>query len=335
MEWPVEAATPDSKLPVWPFYYLAACPAPPDPTIVWGTDVDVTDAERYLKQRSGEAGLFLSLAHVLVRATAVTLRRHPEFNRRVIGKRVHAYRDVSIVMPMFQRAANEVEVVLIPRADELGLIETATFLWNQGCAAASNSGAAMEGGKSWHERLPRWLIKRALPWFLWGIDRWNLPRIGWLRRENVAVAMVNYFGSQGSPPMRAFKPSRFPNDAVPLCLTMGATEERVVAVRGEVVVRRIAPLFFRADHRTIDGGYAMRGFLQTLRSLISDPAQLESQELPEPRGTSREGAGAYGFVSAPQPAVDGPHRPPTGSDGSVRRFDAGTGQSATGRSGRA
>lgn len=285
MEWPVGAAVRESELPLWQFHYLAACPPAPDPTIVWGSEVDVTDAEQYLRQLSRDSGAFLSLAHVLVRATACALQKHPEFNRRVIGKRVYPYRTIDLLMPIFKRGDMEVDVLLLDNADQMSLVDTARRMWNHGCQAATRGGIDQAHPKTIFEKIPRFVVHRLMPVYLWIFNNFNIPLLPVVRRENRAVAMLNYFGSSGSPPMRAFKPSRFPTDAVPICITMGATEDRATVVRGEIVPRRIAPVFFRADHRLCDGGYAMREFLRTLLRGISDPASLDPTPAPAPAET--------------------------------------------------
>jgi pyruvate/2-oxoglutarate dehydrogenase complex dihydrolipoamide acyltransferase (E2) component len=40
---------------------------------------------------------------------------------------------------------------------------------------------------------------------------------------------------------------------------------------GEVVVRRIAPVFVRVDHRITQGGFALREFLATLVRQLEQP----------------------------------------------------------------
>lgn len=74
--------------------------------------------------------------------------------------------------------------------------------------------------------------------------------------------------------MRSFKPSRFPSDCWTLNVTMGPTERRPVAIGENVVIRPVAPLFVRADHRVVDA-YDLGKFVATLRTLLSDPRQMD------------------------------------------------------------
>jgi pyruvate dehydrogenase E2 component (dihydrolipoamide acetyltransferase) len=54
-------------------------------------------------------------------------------------------------------------------------------------------------------------------------------------------------------------------------LAVGATEERAVAVNGEVVVRPMMTVTLTVDHRAVDGAPAAE-FLQTVKALLEDPA---------------------------------------------------------------
>jgi pyruvate dehydrogenase E2 component (dihydrolipoamide acetyltransferase) len=58
-------------------------------------------------------------------------------------------------------------------------------------------------------------------------------------------------------------------------VTLGATEPRPVVVEGEVVVRPLAPLFVRADHRIVDA-HALGLFTNLIRDLLANPAALDA-----------------------------------------------------------
>ena len=79
MEWPLRRPPiPVAETPTWSLYYLAACPTPSDPTIVWGTDVPVAGLEAYLKRLNADGDVLILPAHVLVWAVGRCLREHPE-----------------------------------------------------------------------------------------------------------------------------------------------------------------------------------------------------------------------------------------------------------------
>src|SRR5262249_58980197 len=90
------------------------------------------------------------------------------------------------------------------------------------------------------------------------------PTIFAFQRElNGAGAFVNYLGFPGAPPMHGFKPSCLPLNAYSVNVTMGPSEPRPVVADGQVVIRKQAPLFVRADHRMVNA-YETANFINTL-----------------------------------------------------------------------
>ena len=56
-------------------------------------------------------------------------------------------------------------------------------------------------------------------------------------------------------------------------LGMHATQDRPVAVNGEVVIRPMMYIALSYDHRIVDGKVAV-GFLKTIKELVEDPALM-------------------------------------------------------------
>lgn len=273
MERPIaERPVPDDEIPTWNMNYLYGCPTPADPTIVWGTDVDCTDLQTYLKQLNAGSPVLVTPVHVLLRATACAVARHPQFNRRVLRRRIYQYKQVNLLLPFRKRHPPETDVMVLEQVDRKPLIEIARELWQHHQDAARGEfiyDRRRSLGLS--RRMTRRLFYRMHLWLANGV---NLPAREHSRRHRTAAAVVNYFGFKGAAPLRSFKPSRAPYDGLPVNVTMGAIEPRPAVVNGEVVVRSIAPLFVRADHRIVDA-HDIALFAATLRELIGNPAAME------------------------------------------------------------
>src|SRR5687768_1504667 len=67
-----------------------------DPTIVWGTDVEVDELQAYLRSRNQSAEMVVRPVHVLLQAISRAVAKHPEFNCRVIGRRVYPFRAINL-----------------------------------------------------------------------------------------------------------------------------------------------------------------------------------------------------------------------------------------------
>lgn len=274
LEWTVQRQpVPLKDLPIYQLYYLSVCSTPSDPTIVWGTEVRMEPLEAYLRQKNSMGEVLLSPAHFLFRNVGLAMHKHAEFNRRVARRRVFEYKQVNVLVPIFNRGGSEINTMLLEGVPDLSLEEIAKFMWERANAAAQGSfDNAVR--TTWFEQLPKWLVRLGLFMHVWNHNTFNFPRMSILKRENVASMLVNYYGSKKSPPMTSYKPSRFPLDGVPFSVTMGATVDQPVVENGQVVPGRVAPLYLRADHRIVDA-YLMKGFLETLLQGFAHPESLE------------------------------------------------------------
>lgn len=271
-QWPlVSEPVPDERLSLWNFYYLHTCPAPCDPTMVWGSDVDCTGLQAYLRRVNAESDVLVTPAHVLVAATARALAAHPQFNRRVLKRRVWDYRRVNIVMPFQKKTTVGVDVTMFEDADRKSVTGIATEAWRTAQAAVRGGSGVAEPV---YMRFPRRLQAMLLPFHVWLVNSVNRPVRETNKRQRSASALVNYLGGKEMAPMRSYKPSRLPYDIAMTTVTMGAIEPRPAAVAGAVVVRPVAPLFVRADHRLVDAHEVGR-FVETVRRLVANPALID------------------------------------------------------------
>jgi hypothetical protein len=276
LHWPVHSPPiADAETAIWQLYYLGACPTPSDPTMVWGTDVDMTGLEKYLEHANAESPVLISPAHMLLRAVGLAMRRHPEFNRRVIARRVYQYRDVHLFLSLYNPREKEIELLLLEDVDRRSLVDLSRELWRYGQQAARDE-LVHFGQRTIYDLLPKSIVRRLIPFHLWLFNRFNWPITRHWRREHRAAMLVNYLAYKGAAPMRMYKPSRFPNDATPFNVTLGATEPRPAVVEGKVAVRPLAPLFVRADHRIVDA-HDLGMFANTLRELLSNPALMDRE----------------------------------------------------------
>lgn len=259
--------------------YLSQPAARSDPTIVWGTTVDVELLESFIAEHGKTQRVIVSPAHVLVAAVAASLREHPLLNRRVIGKRAYRYNGINVVMPILRTRHGEVDTLFIENADRLSVDDVSRRLWSE----ARDRAVAAAGSRLNGERSPRRSLQDRLRL------RWNhamsgigfaifnhlrIPRLfSWYQEMNAANAFVNYLGFPGAPPIISYKPSCLPINAFSVSVTMGPTQPQAVVVDNQVAIRRQAPLFVRVDHRLVNGQQAA-AFISTLRRHIADPRTI-------------------------------------------------------------
>lgn len=272
--------------------YLGSTSLRCDPMLVWGTTVDMDEFDLFLEAQRKQHRTFLTPAHILVRAVAESLNKHPEVNRRVVGRKVFQYEGVNIVMPMLQTSTGEVDCVFMRNAEDYSLENVASFFWDaarQKALDVAEDKKREKQGASFKNRLIQigrrlrlsWILHTSSFGFLAG--NWlRAPTIWpWQQGLNHAGAFVNYLGFSGAPPLIAHKPASLPMNSYSIAVTMGSTEPRPVVVDGEVVIRKQASLFVRLDHRMVNGNQSA-AFISTLRSYLANPQTLvESEDLTE------------------------------------------------------
>jgi hypothetical protein len=271
-----------------------------DPMLIWGTTVETEALDTFLVDQRGSAGMIISPAHVLVKAVAESLRRHPAMNRRVFGRRVYQYNGVNITMPMLQTKSGEVECVYLHEAEKLSLSQIAERLWDEARQKAAYVAAKKrrrrERSSKWNKLIDfgKWLSLEGTHLgcriaFAVG-NRFRVPTIWhWQQELNGAGAFVNYLGFPDAPPLVAHKPASLPMNAYSVAVTMGRAEPRAVVVDGAVVARQQASLFVRSDHRIANGNQTA-AFVSTLRSLLMNPRLLLERQAEETLAQGRRAA---------------------------------------------
>jgi hypothetical protein len=274
MKWPlVERAISDAQVPLYNRFYLHASAASQvDPILIWGTEIDADALRTYLQERNRSGSIVVTAAHALIRAAALALEQFPELNVRLVRRRIYAFRDVNIRMAFVHRRYSEIDLMLIEHANLKSVERIAHDIWQR----LLQSGRG-EGGRdrdlARFRRIPAFWFRQILR--LYGfLDRHlRLPTFGRLDWTRAGCMMVNDLSFPGAPPMRIYKPTRFPDRSDSFNLTLGPVEEKVVARSNSFVSIKVMPLFLRADHRVADAQQAGR-FLGTVRDLLSHPEKL-------------------------------------------------------------
>lgn len=280
--------------------YLATGFSKCDPMLIWGTTVETESLDAFLAEQRAATGMIISPAHVLVRAVAESLHRHPEMNRRVFGRRVYQYNGVNITMPMLQTSSGEVECVFLHEAERLTLAQIAERFWEEARGKALHVAAdkrRRREASAMRNKLVDFGRRLALAGIHFGCriafavgNRVRVPTFfEWQQEINGAGAFVNYLGFPDAPPLVAHKPASLPMNAYSIAVTMGRAEPRAVVVDNAVVVRKQASLFVRTDHRMVNGNQTA-AFVSTLRNLLLEPRALASSPETSAASTVRRAA---------------------------------------------
>jgi 2-oxoacid dehydrogenases acyltransferase (catalytic domain) len=292
MKWPLlNRPIPDRQVPLYNRIYLHASGAiQVDPTIVWGTEIDADALQEFLRKRNREGHVVITAAHALIRATALALVEFPEFNVRIVRRRVYTFRDVNIRMAFLNRRSGEIDVLMIRGVNLKRLEQIGLEVWRQ-LLQAGRGEVDRDRDLSRLRRIPDFYLRQILR--LYGfLDRnVRLPTVGRIDATRECCTTVNDLSFPGAPLMRSYKPSRFPDQTDTLNLTLGGVENKVVARSGHFMSTSVMPLFMRADHRLVDA-YQVGRFLAAVRNLLHHPERLDL--FADQPSTPRSPASGYG-----------------------------------------
>lgn len=275
MKWPLHnRPVPYREIPIYNRYYLQA-PASSrgDPAMVMGTEVEAEALQAYLRERNRAGRILITTSHVLVRAMAMALMQFPEMNVRVVGHRLHAIRDVNVRMAFFHRQNNEIDILMIRGAGFKSLDQIAQEVWERLLQAGRGEGGR-DRDLARMRRVPGFLLRQMYRVYNLLDRHFALPTLGRLDELRGGAATVNDLSYPGAPPMRSYKPTRFPDDSDSWNLTLGPAEDKVVERSGRFMTIRVMPLFVRADHRIADA-YQVGQFLAAVRELFHHPERLD------------------------------------------------------------
>jgi hypothetical protein len=280
MKWPfLGPAVPDRRLPYLNRFYLhAPAEGQLDPTMVWGTEIDADALHAFLREQNRDGRALITVAHALIRATALALAEFPEMNVRLVGRRVYAFRDINVRLPFAHRRNGDIDLIIIQGANSKSLEQIAKEVWQRLLQAGRGEGRR-ERYLTAARRIPGFWLRQLLRLYFLLDRHFPLPTTGSLDSVRAGAATVNDLSFPGAPPMRSYKPTRFPDPGDSLRLTLGPTENKVVARGDHFASISVMPLFVRADHRLVDAHQVGR-FVAAVRNLMNHPERLALPAVP-------------------------------------------------------
>jgi hypothetical protein len=177
-------------------------------------------------------------------------------------------------MAFVHRGNNEIDILLISSADAKSLEQIGTEVWQRLLQAGRGKGPR-DRDLARLRRVPAFWFRQLLRMFNFLDRNLRLPAGGRIDELRGGAAMVNDLSFPGAPPMRSYKPTRFPSPSDTLNLTLGPAEAKVVARGDGLVATSVMPLFVRADHRLVDA-YQLGRFVAAVRDLLHHPARLDA-----------------------------------------------------------
>ena len=279
---PASRAPDASAAPQDPFFnqFFRHCVGPGrDPTLTWGTEVDMTGAQAFIREASRRWNVPVTMPPLLVKATGAALRDHPRFLGRIVRRRPYAFKRINIILAFQNAARREADLQMVFNVDTEPLPDLIRRILRDAMRSARG-----EDLLAHDRRMLRWagpfkgLLLRGGRFLSNNV---NMPDVfGRMVRLQTAAAMVNYLNFAGAPPLRSFKAALPGVNSAAVHIALGPAEPCPTVEGGEVVVRPLAPLIVRTDHRIADA-IELGRFAAALRHYLADPWRIPNLEAAE------------------------------------------------------
>lgn len=249
---------------------------PNNATMYGAIDVDIGELDAFLQERSAQSGVKCSMTHAVSRALAMLLRRHPECNVVVRGRRIWLRDDVDVfhqvAVPSKTGGQADLSGAVVRRADTKKVEQIAAELKERADAVRSERDAELARTQGLFERLPGPVLRVLLGALGVLSYRLNLTVPG-SPRDAFGGAMVTSVGMLGIKmayaPLVTFS-------RCPIVVLVGKVEERPAVRDGQLVIRPMCTLTATLDHRVLDGVQAAK-LAADMQRLLEHPTLLDCE----------------------------------------------------------
>ena len=259
----------------WRLMSTAIYSAPKDSKVYGTLEVDVTKAEKYIKDQR-QSGNKITMTHLVTAALARSLAFNaPEVNCYVRRGKIipRDYFDIAVSVNI--RSGREMSAVIVKNAHLLTVSQIAEEIRLK--AATTRSGKETKSMKN------KYLLSK-IPWpirnWIYNLVRWivndvgiNMKFIG-LSTDAFGSIMLSNIGTHG---LSTGMPALFPAGKLPAVIVMGKTEIKPTVIDEKIVARSILPLTGTFDHRIMDGGQIGK-LARGVARRLAKPEELDSIE---------------------------------------------------------
>lgn len=250
---------------------LHAWPPPRDPTVYSTLEIDVSEALPFLEEIRGRTGVRVTMTHLVIKAIAEALHRHPECNGIVRRGWVWLREQVDVFAQVVTDEGEDLGGLKIENAAKKSIAEVAAEMQRRVERIRAHDDPELETSKRMLDRVPNFLLgpmMRLTELASHGLGL-DLTRFG-LKPDPFGGAMVSSIAAFGLD--CALAPI-VPFSRCPIVLIVGRVQMRPWVVNGEVVARPVLALGATFDHRLLDGAQASR-LAKVVFDVIGHPAEI-------------------------------------------------------------
>ncbi|HXH75609.1 MAG TPA: 2-oxo acid dehydrogenase subunit E2 [Bacteriovoracaceae bacterium] len=260
---------PAIKLSSWRKIAIGTWVSAKDPSVYGILDIDAAPALAYIEKVRLETGMKINLIHVLGKATALVLQRHPEINCVLRWGRLYPRRSVDVFFQVAtDKAGHDLSGMTVRQADLKSVQAIATEMQDRVQNIREKGDPGFKKMKNTMGLIPGLFIGYVMnlaEFFLYSLNLWS-PAIG-APKDSFGSVMITNVGSlgieTGFAPLVAYS-------RVPLLLALGMVRPVPVARDGKVVIEEQMRICATFDHRLIDGMVASH-MTKALTKILMNP----------------------------------------------------------------
>lgn len=249
---------------------------PYDPSIYGYLDFDAGPLEARLTELKAE-GARVTVTHLVARALALALQRHPDLNVVLRRRRLYPRKRVDIFLQVAMPdpgglGKTDLSGVKITDADKKDLVEIGRYCAERIEQVRKREDPELQKSKNTIAKIPRFILKGIVRFFAWcqREPNWRMKWAG-MPKDPFGSAMITSLGMLGVE--TAFAPL-FPLGGPPMILLVGAIKPQPVCLPdGTIVARRMLRLCGTFDHRVVDGFHVAK-LSKEMKSLLEEETEV-------------------------------------------------------------
>ena len=245
---------------------------PNDSTIYGAAEVDVTRSLELIERLRKEWGVRLTITHLVTKALAIAIARHPRTNVKVrFWGKLEQRQSVDIIVLIAGEDGRDLSAHRLAAADQLPLRELANQIIQASERIRRDEDPQFRQSRELVQRIPWWMMRPflAVASLCMNELHLDLSKLG-LPVDLFGAGMVTSLGMHGID--EGFAPLT-PIGRIMVDVLIPRVRERVWVEDGKITIRPTLKLCATFDHRVVDGVQAAT-LSSEIQALLAEPEGL-------------------------------------------------------------
>jgi pyruvate/2-oxoglutarate dehydrogenase complex dihydrolipoamide acyltransferase (E2) component len=247
------------------------------PQVLGFDDMDFTEINRLCVALRAETGVNITPTHFAVRATAETLRRHPELNVLMVRGKPMRRKDISVFVQVAVKGEGknvgnaDLSGIKIKDADQKTVVQIAQELAERAGRVRKGEDKDIESTKNLLNTIPGsvlGVLMRVIDTAMFDLEM-DLSAIG-VKPDPFGSAMITNCANFG---VHAGFAPLVPMSRTPFLFLLGRTDDKPVVRDGQIVIRPMCRSTATFDHRLLDG-YQIGVICNEFKVCMEDPTTM-------------------------------------------------------------